>query len=114
MTPAERAKEIVSLWVDADGTCGPRSRDCLIEELASALTVPANHVRDEHGNDLRVLGTLPKTADGCVVAHNNVPVYHCDDTGQVHCFSYRHVNANRHVWYSSREAALAAKNGGGE
>lgn len=39
----------------------------ITETRASALRVPANHVRDENGVDMRVLGTLPKTLDHCVV-----------------------------------------------
>lgn len=56
MTPAERAKQIVSEFNNNFRLYG--STDLLEQRITSALTIPANHVRDEHGNDMRVLGTL--------------------------------------------------------
>lgn len=52
----------------------------ITETRASALRVPANHVRDENGVDMRVLGTLPVTADDVIVMDGE-QVYHPDADG---------------------------------
>ncbi len=106
MTPAERAKQIV----DENTAAGSARLDRLVDAIAAAITVPANHVRDEHGNDMRVLGTLPKTADGCVVG--------CDVDEMMwdkHEIGINVITADSEYsgrLYSTRSAALAAKNGG--
>ena len=48
-----------------------------VRRLAGA--VPAGHVRDEKGEDRRVLGKIPLTADGCVFGVNPGTVYHIAD-----------------------------------
>lgn len=86
--------------------------------LRSQTVPPANHVRDEHGNDMPVLGTLPKTADGCVVIDE--PVYH-PTLGKVYTWKDGSGVWRAKGWaddykkaalltrcYSTRESALAA------
>ena len=65
---------------------------------------------DEKGEPRKVLGDLVLTEDGCVIPHQNVTVYHIDDTGKVMGIGYRFANTAK-KWYSTREAALAAKGG---
>lgn len=118
MTPAERAKQIV----DENTAAGSARLDRLVDAIAAALTVPANHVRDEHGNDMRVLGTLPKTADGVIVGDcATVWITEGPDEpiASVSLDKCGYSCSIEGFWpieecYSTRAAALAAKNGGGE
>lgn len=42
--------------------------DALRDSAGMAKKAPPGHIIDEHGYERRVLGTLPLTADGCVAA----------------------------------------------
>lgn len=64
-TPRERAKEIVNKWLEEDW-----KYSLLINAIAAALTVPEGHVRLPSGEDVKVLGELVMTIDGCVVGKN--------------------------------------------
>lgn len=69
-TPAERAREIVEAWIKDPATeAAVDSSDFvrLCTRITAALTIPANHIRTHEGKDVKVLGTLPMTADGCVI-----------------------------------------------
>ena len=61
------------------------------------------HIIDEHGVERKVLGTLPLTADGCVVGDEAVVV---DSWGTVQIVYAAHED----LIYSTREAAEAARN----
>jgi len=133
MTPSERAKKIATDWFHQCGfPCAGDDLPTLEKMIDDALTVPDGHFRDEHGNDMRVLGTLPKTADGvCVVPGQDVwlfcPVNYSDPSegyveehGVVQMYShgeYAHSSFSRNqCWdlsrcYFSKEAAIAARNG---
>lgn len=53
-------------------------RDCILAELnagvlgvgPASIKAPSGHILDDAGNVRKVLGTLPLTADGCVVGLN--------------------------------------------
>lgn len=58
----------------------------------------------------KVLGTLPVTADGCV-AGQSAHLYQIDDRAPGRWFDYYTGTLNADGWYSTREAAEAAKVG---
>lgn len=79
-TPAERAREIVDGFVarkagyyEEDVIDG--DTDEMIALIASALTPPKDHVRTADGKDIKVLGTLRLTGDGCIVAGSTTLYY---------------------------------------
>ena len=71
MTPEQRqAEEIMAKlkdYTDCLSDMAPRFVREATAAIAAALRVPPGYVRDEHGVDRKVLGTLPLTADGGVV-----------------------------------------------
>lgn len=71
--------------------------DSISEALLSASRPPAGFVRDEHGVDRRVLGTLPVTADGCVVGVRD----EYDEAGEVVCTTcgQMHDPKDIHLWH---------------
>ena len=81
--------------------------------LRAAATVPPGHVR-VGTEDMRLLGTLPMTADGCVIGTNAdlyswwVPQY-TDDEGICQHSSTGPIVSAPHQCYSTQAAALAAK-----
>lgn len=73
MTPTERAREIVSNYLKVMGWAGMEDDHQLVEAIAAALTPPAGHVVTDDGVTRRYLGTLPLTADGCVMGMGALP-----------------------------------------
>ena len=97
------------------------SADPLMWELAerfrraSAIASAAREAGmvDEVGRFRKILGTLPVTADGCVVGNHVVSVYYIDKRGKVR-ESLMLNRSFREPVYSTRSAAEAAKGGGDE
>lgn len=86
-TPSEAARKIAEELVCKHELCfmesaGPEDISHVMKQLrdsiALALTVPAGFVRGEDGVDRKVLGTLPLTADGCVVGMGCPKLWHPD------------------------------------
>jgi len=76
-------------------------------------TPPSGCVRTPDGRDVRVLGTLPMTADGCVVG-DGARLF--SDVGDVRTHICTSAWASppfpaNDGWYSTREAAEAARSG---
>lgn len=102
--------------------CG--GRNVLIDRITSALTAAASVgkgcMRDEHGVERKVLGTLPLTADGCV-AGIGAEVYYENNGGNIVSLplGYRLEISDTPEWdgheymYSTLEAAQAARGGNG-
>ncbi len=115
------------------GICSVMNHDAMTTAIASAIrsvaTPPEGCVRDDKGVDRKVLGTLPLTADGCVVA-NGAQVFaigedhgDCGLGGPIRIAHVGNIFAHNdeimavdrwpREWpienvYSTREAALAA------
>lgn len=121
-TPAERAREIADQVFAGRGEC-PTPREWLVYQrqlrlrieriTTAALTIPANHIRTPDGKDVKVLGTLPITKDGCVVGINAYPFYVGEKADGSHVVMQpqhpplRWLNAYEPTeCYSTREAAL--------
>lgn len=98
----------------------PECMDSITTALRAAAAVPAGCVRDDKGVDRKVLGTLPVTADGCVVAPNGyvwVMPPHCANPAgfgfrvmDISCsfFATPERDIRWQDCYSTREAAQAA------
>ena len=123
MTPNERAREIAeAIFAEWQASCArypegyPSPMGPIVERhIAAALTIPHGHVRDEHGVDRKVLGTLPLTEDGCVCGIGGTIYINSIVQKQVVACEVRDVRfgwLTSPVCYSTREAALAAKVGG--
>ena len=111
MTEQEAIKLASEVYEQVNGHHPREALDAIRDALLSAHRVPEGCVRLPDGREVKVLGELPMTADGCVIAHNNIPVWHIDKTGQAMCLSYRHINEAL-AWYSTRAAAEAARREG--
>lgn len=105
------AEEIVNReWLASHnmGGFGSDLKKSLIHTIARAITPPTGHVRLPSGEDVRVLGELPMTADRCVIAGPDSTLYHRNNDGSVICAAWRVCNP-LHKWYSTREAAESAR-----
>lgn len=126
---AAEARELVDAWVTTlDTQAGSwltfddllRLRAATESSLRAAAAVPAGCVRDDKGVVRKVLGTLPVTGDGCVVAPNGyvwVMPPHCANPAG---FGFRVMDISSSFFatperdirwqdcYSTREAAQAA------
>lgn len=115
MTPRETAEKIVRDF----------ERDCeesltqpgeMANRIAAAMTIPANHVRiptSEGWEDVKVLGILQRTDDGCIIG-DKCELWYALPKGSVH-----HVASMDHAMYfqpypvfSSESAALASREKG--
>lgn len=83
----------------------------IVQALAIASAAREAGMVDEHGRFRKILGTLPITADGCVVGNHVVSVYYIDKRGKVR-ESLMLNRSFREPVYSTRSAAEAAKGGG--
>lgn len=94
-----------------------RLEDAIAQLVADARAVKPGHVRLDTGEEVRVLGKLATTKDGCVVGnHTNVWTI---NAGEVNALRIDNIGASG--WgdsdefyeagecYSTREAALAAR-----
>lgn len=110
----------IALALDAARKVPDRERAELDEILAIAnkpLNPPDGCVRLPDGRDAKVLGTLPITADGCVIGDDCKVFY---DGGTVCAELFRSANPGESDWrpfhphkaYSTREAAEAARKDG--
>ena len=106
--------------------------DAIAAALRAAARVQPGHVRTDDGTERKVLGTLPVTADGCVVGDygkayivnppHNTGIF-CVCTDGLHTLSKQTEGGEVQTmvsWYqptsrlySTRAAAEAAKKGGG-
>jgi len=50
--------------------------------MSEPVKAPPGHIIDDQGNVRKVLGTLPVTADGCVVGHG-VKLYWCEEPYEI-------------------------------
>lgn len=97
-------------WVRSD----PIVRQ-LSAELTRRMTPPEGHVRLPDGKDVKVLGTLPMTADGVVVGEGASPLWiwtdddglQNDGTSRLHLDHYDDYPVE--YAYSTHEAAEAAR-----
>jgi len=64
MTDEQTATEIMRTFYDDDG---PSMHAAIVRALQAAHKPPPGHIIDDAGVVRKVLGTLPVTADGCVV-----------------------------------------------
>ena len=75
-SPRDVAERIVGEWDDDAAMMESVSRprlDALIARITAALTIPPGHVRDEHGELIKVLGDgLARLASGEAVGKNGV------------------------------------------
>ena len=97
-------------------------RTDIAQAIADARAVKAGHVRLDTGEEVRVLGTLPMTKDGCVIGDWALPYVHLlDDTikrGTSRTFTYAWTTTTpgrkenkayaADMCYSSHTAAEAA------
>lgn len=87
--------------------------DAIAAALRAAATVPEGYVR-VGTTDHKLLGTLPMTADGCVIGHPFCTVYAIHRrTGKVYNTTWYHRGFGKDV-YSTREAAESARAAKGE
>lgn len=113
------------LWVRfPDGQtahkCAVDIRGWICDAIAAALAIPPGHVRDEHGVDTKVQGTLARTKDGVIVG-NHTRVWTLN-AGEIHALRIDNIGATEFGedgdfyeagdCYSTREAAEAARGGG--
>ncbi len=123
MTNEQLADAISTKWIYYPEITGDL-RDEAARRLRAAAGVQEGYIRDDKGVARKVLGTLPMTADGCVVGFNSV-IWHCDD--QININGCRPYCCGSKCWsdgfqgdsgdgrhhkpeacYSTREAAEAA------
>lgn len=81
----EQAELVVWNWCVANGIDYPYRKtlaECVAQALSAAATAPAGNVIDDKGVVRRVLGTLPVTADGCVIGQH-ADVWFTDDDGVI-------------------------------
>jgi hypothetical protein len=95
--------------------------------MSEPVKAPPGHIIDDQGNVRKVLGTLPITADGCVIAHDPPAMYMVGEKGwkrpapigvvrwnsDAGVWSYVHANGagpcSPRDCYSTRAAAEAAR-----
>ena len=108
--------------------CGYRPKDHpgLIDGIVSLMTPPKGCVRDGYGVDRKVLGTLPVTADGCVLGHLSrasnelYGIVQCGPMkgsvvpAHVSIFPLDDGSFSPHEVYSTRQAATSAQAEGGQ
>lgn len=129
LTPERLAeiKKICACVPFIDNGVGVQETQQAFHDLINALTVPDGHVRLPSGEDVKVLGTLPMTADGCVVGNkaylwNVVPGSkgRDDDKPMRVCYKQSPImDPDEYTdgpmeMYSTRAAAESARAGGGE
>lgn len=118
MTPDERAREIVAKLRDRDADeatiLTAEEAFEIANHLESSLRAPKGHVIDEEGRVVRVLGTLPMTADGCIVGNDGrvfASVRMSDwtmEVQEVRPIYWQDNEVDSSECYSTREAAEAA------
>lgn len=93
----------------------PGGIKAIARALAAARTAPPGHIIDDQGVVRRVLGTLPVTADGCVIG-GDAQLYWVNGAGYVHgCVVQDRVRTSNGFaliasdCYSTRAAAEAAR-----
>ncbi|MFN7302536.1 MAG: hypothetical protein ACK5U7_13775 [Bacteroidota bacterium] len=79
-----------------------RLRKIEADAKAAGLIGPDGKIR-------RVLGTLPVTADGCIVGQGIHAQYHIGSVTGVPYLRMEGSRTDHSVWYSTREAAEAAR-----
>jgi hypothetical protein len=113
-----------TIYISTDGSV-PSQRyaiddPAIVEALAIAQAARDAGMVDEHGRFRKILGTLPITADGCVVGENAM-VWFYDDDDRLTSADVVSIEADNnedrfHLYgrdcYSTRSAAEAAKGGG--
>ena len=112
MSDEQTAAAIVA---DAMNACDETAMEAaIVRALQAARTPPAGHIIDDAGEVRKVLGTLPVTADGCVIGTNATvfglwtPQYSDGETS-VTCSKTSGVVCAPHACWSTRKAAEAAK-----
>ena len=111
------ASEIVWSWPDGEEVSAyfTRAIAAAIQAERDRLNPPADHVRLPDGRDVKVLGTLPMTADGYVVGAD-ATIYWSNGAGFIHemCVDDR-LNVTNGMLaiagdcYSTRAAAESAR-----
>lgn len=114
MTDEQTATEIMRTFYDDDG---PSMHAAIVRALQAARTPPPGHIIDDAGVVRKVMGTLPMTADGCVVG--DAAHLWTNNAGEVNALRADAIGATEFgedgdfyeaaECYSTREAAEAAK-----
>lgn len=120
-TDRAKAKELRQAFVVAHGKQTADEFYAYIEDaerntaraLADARKAPPGHIIDDHGVVRRVLGTLPVTADGCVVGNGHQPLWWRTAAGRLassdETYMIETCCGGIKYAYSTAEAAESAK-----
>ncbi len=113
--PKRYADTIGGLIEHEDGGLFRADDPAIVQALAVRKACHEAGLLDEHGNLRRIIGTLPVTADGCVVGNQWSPIYYVDAVGKAResCLYHRGVK-KADVCYSTRSAAERAAGGSRE